>query len=256
MATTELTAPRSVKPGAVLLELGFVAIAVVLNVLVRWYTRDDYALAVTNAAEVVGLEQRWGLDWEHALQDLTLTVPGLSGLASWYYVAGYFPVVIGAMLWLFVRHPERYRVLRNALLASGALGLLGYAFYPTAPPRLTDFGFADPVAAAALGDAARPAGLANEIAAIPSFHVGWLLLAVVVTSGVVRRRWVRAVLLTQPFVMAFVIVGTGNHWVLDIPPGVLVAGIGLAVAVQLERLRRRRAARRRGAACCAPDATA
>lgn len=237
MATPQrLTQPagpaRATRPGwrDLPLELGLVAVAVVVNLWVRAYTLDDHDEAVANAADVLALEQALGLDWEHAVQELTLAVPGLVTLASWYYVAGYFPVIGSVLVWLFVRHRATYRRLRTALLASGAVGMLGYAFYPTAPPRLTTFGFADPVAAGELGDAARPEGLANELAAIPSFHVGWLLLAVVAAASVVRSRWLRVVLLLQPVVMSVVIVATANHWVLDVPPGLAVAAVGAVVA--------------------------
>ena len=206
------------------------AVAVLVNLAVRAYTLDDHDEAVANAADVVRLEQALGLDWEHSVQELALAVPGLVTLSSWYYVAGYFPVIGSVLVWLFVQHRETYRRLRTALLASLAVGMLGYAFYPTAPPRLTAFGFADPVAAGQLGDAARPEGLANELAAIPSFHVGWLLLAVLAAARVVRSRWLRVVLLLQPVVMSVVIVATANHWVLDIPPGLVVAALGAAVA--------------------------
>lgn len=249
MAATQVTGAR--EPGGpagvgpahpitwrgVLVEVGFVAIALALNAIVRWYTLDDYALAVRNAADVLELEQALGLDWEHALQDFLLSVPGLVTASSWYYVYGYLPSVIGTLVWLYLRHRDAYRLLRNSLLASGAVGLLGYAFYPTAPPRLTDFGFTDPVAAGTLAEAARPEGIANEIAAIPSFHVGWLLLAAVVAAGVVGPWWARLLLLLQPVLMSVVIVATANHWVIDIPAGLLVAAFGLAVAWWIESLR-------------------
>jgi hypothetical protein len=232
-----ITAGPTITWRGVLIELGFVAIALVLNAVVRWYTLDDYALAVRNAADVFALEERLLLDWEHALQGFVLSVPGLATVSSWYYVYGYLPVVIGALVWLYVRHRDSYRLLRNSLLASGAVGLLGYAFYPTAPPRLTDFGFSDPVAAGALARAARPEGIANEIAAIPSFHIGWLMLVAIIAGGVVRHRWVRALLLLQPVVMSFVIIATANHWVLDIPAGLAIAAAGLAIAWWIESRR-------------------
>ncbi len=118
--------------------------------------------------------------------------------------------------------------------------MLAYALYPTAPPRLTGLGYADPVAGGLLGDAARPTGVADELAAMPSFHVGWLLLVSLVVAGVVRTSAARRVVLALPGLMAVAIVATGNHWVLDVPPGVLLALGGLAVA-------RRRATRGREA---------
>jgi hypothetical protein len=237
MATPSLSGARG--PA---LELGFVAIALALNLVVRWYTVDDLDVAVRNAHDVLAAEQALHLDWEHAVQDVTLAVPGLATLSSWYYVAGYFPLVLGTLVWLYLRDlrdprgGDAYRLLRNALLASGAIGLIGYAFYPTAPPRLTHVGLSDPLAATRFGDAARPAGIANEIAAIPSFHVGWLLLAMLVAASVVHNIVLRVLLLAQPLLMSYVIVATANHWVLDIPAGVAIALVGWYVARWLSRL--------------------
>ena len=215
---------------AVVPELGFVAAAVAVNLLVRWSTLDDLDRAVANAHDVHAWQQSVGLDWEHAVQRAALSVPGLAELASRFYVLGYFPVLLGVMAWLFWSRPEAYRTLRIALLVSGAIGMLGYAFYPLAPPRLTDLGFHDTVAAGPLDDAARPGGLANEIAAMPSFHVGWLALAAAVLFGATGSLLVRLLAVLHPLVMAWAVLATGNHWVVDLPAGVLLAALGLYVA--------------------------
>ena len=236
--------PRADVPGrrgwrGVPVELGFVAVALALNLVVRWYTRDAHDVALANATAVLDLEETLHVDWEHAWQDLALAVPGLEVFSSWYYVWGYFPPLVVTLVWLYVRHPDAYPRLRNAMLASGAVGvLLGYALFPTAPPRLTALGYSDTVAAGPLAGAARPVGLANEIAAIPSFHVAWVTLAAIAAAGVVRSPWVRTLLLLQPLVMSYVIVSTANHWVLDIPAGLVLVPLGLYVAHLLDRPRR------------------
>lgn len=239
-AVAQLVHSRGPGVRGALVEIAFVAIALVVDVLVRWSTLDDFDLAVANAHDLLALQQRLGLDWEHAAQDAADQVPGLSTFLSWFYVLGYFPLLIGVLLWLYAHRPTAYAVLRNALLVSGAVGMLGYAFYPLAPPRLTDLGYADPVASGALDAAARPVGIANEIGAMPSFHVGWLMLAAIALVPVVTHLLVRIVAVAVPLVMGVAVVATGNHWVLDIPAGVAVALVGLWVARRLERWASRR----------------
>ena len=212
------------------LELGFVLVAFVCNALVRWYTLDDESQAVANAHDLLALEEALGLDWEHTFQDATLAVPWLDHVTQWFYVWGYFPVLASVLVGLYVLRPAAYRLLRNALLASGAIGLLGYAFYPTAPPRLTQLGYVDTVASGALDVAARPVGVANEWGAIPSFHVGWLALAGYVVFRVTRSAVLRVLCVLVPVLMSYAILATGNHWVLDIPAGLAVALAGLLVA--------------------------
>lgn len=218
-------------------ELGFVAAALAVNLLVRWYTSDDLGRAVANAHDVHAWQQSVGLDWEHAVQEAALSVPHLAELASRFYVLGYFPVLLGVMAWTFWSRPATYRTLRNALLVSGAVGMLGYAFYPLAPPRLTDLGYHDTVAAGPLDDAARPSGLANEIAAMPSFHVGWLALAAAAVLAATGSLLLRALAVLHPMVMAWAVLATGNHWVVDIPAGLLLAALGLYVARRWDRRR-------------------
>ena len=217
------------------LELGFVVAALLLNALVRWYTLEDEARAVANARDVLALQERLHLDWEHAVQDATLTLTWLDSFTQWFYVWGYFPVVVVVLVGLYVWRPDTYPLFRNALLVSGAIGLLCYAFYPTAPPRLTDPGYVDTVATGVLDAAARPVGIANELGAIPSFHVGWLALSGYVVHRVTRSAVLRVLCVLVPATMAYAVVATGNHWVLDIPAGVAVALVGLLVARTMTR---------------------
>ena len=227
---TSLLLARRPGPAGVLVELGVVAVALVANLTVRWLTLDDLDVALTHAHDVLALEQVWHLDWEHAAQDAVRAVPWLGSAGAWFYVWGYLPVVALALTVLFVRHPHAYARLRNALVVSGLMGLALYLLYPLAPPRLTDLGYADPVGSSVVEPSARPVGIANEIAAMPSFHVGYLVVVSVVVLGVTGSALVRAWCVLHPLAMCWVVVATGNHWVVDLPAGVAVGVLGLLVA--------------------------
>lgn len=215
-------------------EAALVATALLVNLAVRRHTRDAGDVATGHGQDILDLERALGVDWEQAVQDAALDVPGLGHLASYYYVWGYLPVIAATMVWLYLRRPRGYRVLRNALLLSGAVGVTVYALYPTAPPRLMESGFVDTVARHSLDAAARPAGIANEIAAVPSFHVGWLVLAMTVLFWSVRHWWLRALCVLHPLGMVWSVVASGNHWLLDLPAGLVVAGAGLWASVRWE----------------------
>lgn len=235
----DLLRTRGSGAAGVLVELGLVAIAVACNAVVRWYTLDDGAVAAAHARDVLELQQALGLDWERPMQDAALAAGWVSGFASWFYVWGYLPVLAAALVGLFVWRPAAYAVLRNALLAAGVVGLLCYALYPTAPPRLLDLGYADTVAADGLGATARPVGIANEIAAIPSFHIAYLVVIAVVVFGATRSRALRVACVVEPVLMSWAVVVTGNHWVLDVPAGALLALVGLTVAGRIRDRARR-----------------
>lgn len=233
-ALTSLPARRGPGTAGVLVEAGIVAVALAANLLVRRLTLDALDSAVAHAHALLSLEETLHLDWEHTAQDAVQQVPWLGTLASWFYVWGYLPVVAGALVVLFVRRPCDYAFLRNALLAGGIVGLPVYVLYPLAPPRLTGLGYTDTVDATAVQGAARPAGIANELAAMPSFHIGYLVVVSAVVWRVSRSPWVRGWCVAHPLLMCWVVLATGNHWVLDLPAGLALALVGLAVAGWVE----------------------
>ena len=243
-SSADVTHPSARERGVLgaLLQLGVVATAVVANLLVRWVTLDDADQAVANALSLLDLQRALHLDWEHAVQDAVLAVPGLGAVCSWFYVWGYLPVVALALGGTYLFRPAAYVLLRDALLASGVVGLGVYVLLPVAPPRLTELGYTDTVAASAVESAARPVGVANEIAAVPSFHVGWLIVVAVVLWQVTRSVLARLVCVLHPVSMCVAVVATGNHWVLDLPAGAVIAGFGLAVARAVARRRTSRRA--------------
>lgn len=211
---------------SLLTELGLLVVGLGAYLAVHWYTLDRTDEAVANARDLFALQRTLGLDWEHGIQEATLSVPWLSSFCAWFYVWGYFPVLIATLVWLYARHRDAYRDLRNGALASGAVGFLVHAFYPVAPPRLTGYGFKDTLTGA-LDAMARPLGVSNAIAAVPSFHVGWLVLAGVIVFRVTGSRVLRTVWVLLPVTMSYAVVATGNHWVLDIPAGVAIGVVGL-----------------------------
>lgn len=217
----------SLRPYAGLLELGFVAAAIACYLAVRAYTLDRTGDAVSNARDLLALERHLGVDWEHRIQDATLSVPGLGTFFTQFYIWGYFPTLIAVTIWLYVRHREPYRTLRNALLTSGIVGLVSYAFYPCAPPWIGGVGFTDTVTEGPFLSVARPSGVTNHLGAFPSFHVGWVILVAVVVFSTTRSRVVRLLCVLHPAAMSYAVVSTGNHWVLDIPAGAVLAAFGL-----------------------------
>jgi hypothetical protein len=232
---TSLLRRRAPGVVGVLIELAVVGVALLVNLVVRWLTLDDVDVALAHARSLLALQERLHLDWEHAAQSLVEDVPWLGTAASWFYVWGYLPVIALALAVLFVRAPHDYARLRNALLAAGIVGLPVYVLYPLAPPRLTDLGYTDTVAASVVEDAARPVGIANEIAAMPSFHVGYLVIVAAVVWRLSHSAWVRSWCVLHPLAMCWVVVATGNHWVLDVPAGLLLGVVGMALASWVER---------------------
>lgn len=209
-------------------DLGLLGAGLLCYLAVRRYTLGSDVEAIAHATDVLRLERALGLDWEQAIQAWTLSVPGLGTALTLVYVWGYLPALVGVVLWFRARHREAWPRLRNALLVSGAVGLAVYALYPCAPPWISAAdAYTDPVAQGWLVDVARPPGVTNHLGALPSFHVGWVVLVGYVVLRTTTSRTVKLLCVLHPALMAWAVVATGNHWVLDVPAGVALAAVGL-----------------------------
>ena len=231
----------------VALQVCLVGLGVVTYFGVRGLTVDSVQLAREHAGDVVAFERQWGVQVEGAWQAPVRRWPALATLANWVYIWGHWPVIVATMVWLVWHHRETFQRLRDAMLVSGLLGMVVFVTYPLAPPRLTDLGVMDTVTQQSSAyRVLQPPMFVNQYAAMPSLHVGWDLLvglAIVAAASSPVLRMVGAVL---PVLMAYAVVATGNHYLVDVPAGIGLALIGYAVARLL--------ARRRGRARGHPDA--
>ena len=198
---------------------------------VRNLTVGAAAEALANAERIVRLEEALQLDWEDALQDALLRHDALVTLFNWIYIWGHWPVIITAGIVLYRTRPERYLVLRNAMLLSGAIGFLFFALLPVAPPRLFDPALVDTVTLHS--DAYRalqPPGLTNQYAAFPSLHFGWNLLVGIVVWTATTNPLLRLLSVLGPAAMGLAVVVTANHYVLDLVGGAAIVLFALWVA--------------------------
>ena len=197
-------------------QVAFVGFAVLLYFLVRGLTQGNVDDAVNHGLDVLRLESRLGLDWEAWAQSLILGRPVLVDLANWVYIWGHWPVIAGTLVWLHHAHRRHYLLLRNAMFLSGAAGLVIFASYAVAPPRLLGVGLADTVTLHSTSyRVLQPPALVNKYAAMPSLHVGWNLLVGIHLFQVARRWPLRVFAVASPVLMAMAVVLTANHYVLD-----------------------------------------
>ncbi|HEY0417068.1 MAG TPA: phosphatase PAP2 family protein [Gaiellaceae bacterium] len=199
--------------------------------LARGIADRDPAKAFANGYHVVHIETRLGhrlyeLTFQHFVDQRHL----LETAVSWTYWNSEFTVVGLAILWVYLRRHEAFVNFRNSVLLANMIGLVGYVFVPTAPPRLLGVGFSD----------AHRDGIvqlaANPYAAMPSLHAADALIVGVVLFTVCRRWWVKAFWAAWPVWVWFAVMATGNHFWLDCIAGILVALLAMT-AVYNERIR-------------------
>ena len=163
----------------------------------------------------------------------------LMDAADWVYLNGHFFVTVGALAFIYTRRNDSFYFIRNVLMVSMAIALVGYWLYPTAPPRLMpEWGFTDSISQFVTGGTGwsdnTPAGaFVNAYAAVPSMHVCFALIIGFSMSRLVRRRWARITWLLYPLLVTFVVVATANHFLIDVFLGALTAGAAALVAKRL-----------------------
>lgn len=187
--------------------------------------------AVENAHRLWDLEQDLHLPSEVALQRVFIDNKPVMQFLNIYYGGVHVPAAGTLLIWLFWRHRERYASVRTtfALTIAGCLTI--QALIPMAPPRfLPDLGFVDAGLKYHLSVYGQGgSGVSNELAAMPSLHVGWSVLVGVAVVVISTSRW-RWLALLHPFFTIASVTITANHWWLD---GVVAAMIlVLAWAIQ------------------------
>lgn len=192
--------------------------------IVRGVTSGHIATAADNATTIMDLQSSFGLPSEAKLQAAFLDHTSVIRFSNIYYMVVHFPLTLAVLGWTWRRHRDKFARFRNALVVTTGLGLILHVSFPLVPPRMMD-GFVD--TAKSVGPdpyALGVSGGANQLAAMPSLHVGWALLvaAAVVWMGTSRARWL---ILAHPIITVLVVVVTANHyWADALAASVLVAG--------------------------------
>lgn len=246
-ATALSVAPVRAGTGAVvwvgaLRELVLIALLYVAYSGVRLLADTQVPAAVDRATSLLHVERFLRLDVEGALNQVIAQTTWLGvGMSYWYSVLHYI-VTPAVLTWMFWRHRDAYPRVRNALVLASAAALLGYLLVPMAPPRLMASGYVDVLAQTAQygwwsDHASAPVGLdglTNEFAAMPSLHVGW---AVWVAWTVAARtgRWGRALSIGYAVGTTVVVIGTGNHWLLDAVAGAVLMWVAIVVTGRVDR---------------------
>ncbi|QLQ40515.2 phosphatase PAP2 family protein [Micromonospora robiginosa] len=186
------------------------------------------------------------------------------GAVQWWEVAvsvvyfSHFLAVptVAVVLWMRSR-PQWGRFMRRWFTLCVA-GLVTYFVYPAAPPwwaaepqhgalvdvqRISTNGW-EAIGLHGAGNAlnALQVEASNPVAAMPSLHTAFALLAVVFFLPSLRRRW-WPLLLCYPLAMTFTLVYSGEHWVIDVLVGWLYVGVVFVVMGAAERWWSRRRTR-------------
>lgn len=172
----------------------------------------------------------------------------VDGSVHWYdvvaalvYITHFVTIpLITAVVWFRLR--SRFGAWLTAVMSMTLLGIAGYLAYPAAPPWLAaqrgDIGALDRIShigwdGLGLDAIGRLVQLgqsgSNPVAAMPSLHAGAALLAALFLWPSVSRVS-RVLLAAYALAMALTLVYTGEHYVVDVLAGWLVAVVGVSAS--------------------------
>ena len=209
--------------------------------LVRGWIDDPQGatVAFANARHLIHFEQTLGFFVEPSVQAWASTKPAIIDFASWVYLNCQTSVTLGALVYIYLRHNDRFYFVRNMFMVAMGIALIGYVVFPTAPPRFfPEWGFFDSVSAfAGVDHTDKVNALFNPYAAVPSMHVCFSLMIGVPLSRMVKWRALRVFWTLYPLLVTFVIVATANHFLADAFLGACTAGAAAYAATWLARAR-------------------
>ncbi|MFD7163099.1 phosphatase PAP2 family protein [Streptomyces violascens] len=228
--SARLRAVRSPRRPRIWFEVLLIAVSYWVYSLIRNAVPEQKAQALKNADWIWSVEHHLGIAVEqsvnHAVNSVTWLIVGM----NYYYATLHFIITIGVLVWLFRSHPGRYAASRLVLFATTGVALVGYYFFPLAPPRLMNGGgFVDTVlvhhtwGSMASGDLKN---MSNQYAAMPSMHIGWSTWCGLTIFALASAPWAKILGLLYPTATLVVIVSTANHFWLDAVGGLLCLTFG------------------------------
>ena len=236
--------PKRGKHSPVLLELSLVAFLIWIYSWLQDLAPLRRAAALAHAAALLSFEHNIGLGPEKAFDHWLAHEPVLAYITSSFYDWAIFLVTFGFACVLWWRRPDIYRPLRNVLVLANLIAFGVFWAYPVAPPRMLP-GFVDVVA--------KLGGLgawhntlirhADQLAAMPSMHLGYAAWSVIVAWRLARSDRARVVAVAFGVIYLFLtgaaVIATGNHYMLDVFAGIGTTLLALAMVEVLRDAVRR-----------------
>jgi len=199
-------------------QVGLFLLAYLVYSAARWAFIGDLPTARDHAAWIVDVEQRLGVATEASVQH-ALTGTWILWLLNHAYVAAQLVVVPGALIFLY----QRSRAV--------------YALFPVAPPRLADMGLVDTISnqTGFAMDSNLTTMFYNQLAAVPSLHVGFAVAVGIAIAAAVRNPLLKTVALLWGPTIGLAVVATGNHFVFDIAAGLVASAAGYGIGTVAAR---------------------
>ena len=236
--TSALRLPFSPRARA---QIGLFLFAYLVYSAARFVTIGDLPSAQDHARWIVDLENSTGTGVESSVQN-AFSGTWMMWVLNHLYLIAQLGVIPAVLIFLYKRNAAIYATLRNTILATWLNSVPVYGLFPVAPPRLADIGITDTItqSGTVAMDSSFTTSFYNELAAVPSLHVGFAVAVGFALFAALRHPALKFLALLWGPVIGLAVVATGNHFVFDMVAGVAasVAGYGLGAAAARIRIKR------------------
>jgi hypothetical protein len=221
-------------------QFGYFALADLAYDVVRGVADGKHEVAFAHGQQVIDFERSTHTFFEPHLQAWILPAHWAIDICNQVYMNSQFAITISFLACLYLFRNDYYYFVRNMFMVSMVFALVGYALYPTAPPRLfPQYGFVDTLTdfSGVNHDSALVKVFVNPYAAVPSMHCAFALMLGGTGIAIARTRLVKAFWAMWPLLVMFVVVVTANHYWVDAALGAMVAAASAFIALQLAKVR-------------------
>jgi hypothetical protein len=225
------------------IQIGLFLLAYAVYTVARFFTIGDLADATANAHWIVDLQTALGVGVESSVQT-ALDGSWVMWVLNRLYLAAQLGVIPAVLIFLYNRSWKIYATLRNTILATWLISVPVYGLFPVAPPRLAGIGIDDTITAQTSMSLTSnfSTSFFNELAAVPSLHVGFAVAVSAALFVALRNPVLRAVALLWGPIVTLAVVATGNHFVFDAAAGLAASALGYGLVLIAARMRVRRPA--------------
>lgn len=226
------------------LQIGLFLLAYAVYTVARFFTIGDLTDATANAHWIVSLQNAVGVGVEGSVQH-ALDGTWVLWVLNRLYLIAQLGVIPAVLIFLYNRSFRIYATLRNTILATWLLSVPVYGLFPVAPPRLAGIGIKDTITAQTGMSMTSnfSTSFFNELAAVPSLHVGFAVAVGFALFKALKHPVLRALALLWGPVVGLAVVATGNHFLFDAAAGLLAAGAGYGLVLMAARIRVKRPSR-------------
>ena len=227
---------RSVSSGAG--EIALLMVAYAAWQLAASLTFGGLDRAVESGLRIARLEELLGWPSGAAMQAPVLGHEWLMRTADTYYASAHLTVFVITLSWVFLRHRADWPFTRTTVFLTTAACLL-IQYKPVAPPRLIpELGVVDTAARTGLSVYDAIPG-ANQYSAMPSVHIAWAAAVALLIVVIAQTPW-RWLAVLHPIATTWVVVVTGNHYLMDAAVAVMLLAGACAVALSIPSQRPQR----------------